>query len=213
MLPPAGVYLTALLKRLINTWFSFKASAITSSLTISNVSINNSNCFAFTCGWIIFTKLCINSEILQSCSLICTFPLSILLISKISLIRLSKWLLEESTFCKQSRTCSRLSIWLTAIVVNPIIAFIGVRISCDILERKVVFALFACCACIKASCNTCVCSRCFLTFSVISFFITMTIMSPVLSSCVIRKDWRTQISCSSISLPQYSTLTSASPAA
>ena len=211
MVPPAGVYLTALLNRLINTWFSFRASAITSSFVTSKVSINSSSCFAFTCGWIILTRLCISSEMLHSCSLICTFPLSILLISRISLIRLSRWLLEESTFCRQSLTCSLLSIWLAAIVANPIIAFIGVRISWDILERNVVFARLACCACISASCSACVCSLCFLTLSVISFTTTMTIISSVSSSHVITKDWRTHICPEWESSPQYSTVTSASP--
>ena len=213
MLPPAGVYFTALLKRLMNTWFIFKASAMTSSFTTSKVSIKSSSCFAFTWGWMILTRLCIISEILHSCSLICTFPLSILLMSRISLIRLSKWLLEESTFCRLSFTCSLLSIWLAAMVVKPIMAFIGVRMSWDILERKVVFARLACCACIKASCRAWVCSRCFFSVSVISFVTTITIISSVSESFTIRKDWRTQTSVPVGSCSQYSMATSPSPRA
>ncbi len=178
---------------------------------MSKVSINSSSCFAFTCGWIMFTSPCISSEILHSCSLICTFPLSIRLMSKMSLIKLSRWLLEERTLLRQSFTWALLSIWETAMVVKPIIAFIGVRISWDMLDRKVVLALLAYWACKRASCKAWVCSICFLICSVISFVTTMAIMSPVASSCVMIKDWRTQIFSPDMLVLQYSTFTSARP--
>ena len=44
---------------------------------------------------------------------------------------------------RYSSTCSLLSICVTARFVKPTIAFIGVRISCDILERNTLFALLA----------------------------------------------------------------------
>ncbi len=140
-----------------------------------------------------FTRLCISSGILHSWLWICSFPLSIRLISRISLISPNRWLLEERIFCRQSLTWSVRSIWLAAIVAKPIIAFIGVRISWLILDRKVVFAWFAFCACIKASCKACVCSRCLLTCSVMSRDTTMAIRSPVSSSEVMIKDWRTHM--------------------
>ena len=38
----------------------------------------------------------------------------------------------------------------SAMFVNPIIAFIGVRISCDMLFKKIVFAAFAFSAAVRA---------------------------------------------------------------
>ena len=80
-------------------------------------------------------------------------PLSMRLISKMSLIRLSKWLPEVIIFFRYSCTCSRWLMWVIARLVKPTMAFIGVRMSCDILERKTLLALLARLACWRASCN------------------------------------------------------------
>ena len=72
-----------------------------------------------------------------------TFPLSILDISSTSLIRLSRCLLEVFIFSRQSLIFSGDSRLAWAIVVMPMIAFMGVRISWDMEERKLVLAAFA----------------------------------------------------------------------
>ena len=71
------------------------------------------------------------------------FPLSILDISRTSLIRLSRCWLESSIFFRQSSIFSGSFIWEKAIFVMPTMAFIGVRISWLMRERKSDFARFA----------------------------------------------------------------------
>ena len=81
-------------------------------------------------------------------------------------------------------------------------AFMGVRMSWDILERKVVLAWLALWACIRASCRARVCSRCFCTWAVMSLDTTMTMMSPVALSRFMMKDWRTHMGCLASPKPQ-----------
>ena len=73
------------------------------------------------------------------------FPLSMLLISSTSLMRESRCSELSSIFFRQFCT-SGFGSFFIAMVVKPIMAFIGVRMSCDILLRKVVFAMLALCA-------------------------------------------------------------------
>ena len=75
-----------------------------------------------------------------------------------------------------------LPICVVASAVNPIIAFIGVRISWDILFRNAVFALFACSAAASAFLRFLSRSISCSFSSVISRFATRTVLSfPVLS--------------------------------
>ena len=76
---------------------------------------------------------------------------SILFISRISLIRLNRCLDEMDIFCRQSATLSRSPIWAIARAVMPITAFMGVRISWLMVERKSLFARFASSARARAS--------------------------------------------------------------
>ena len=71
------------------------------------------------------------------------FPLSTFEISRISLISVSKWLPARLILRRFSPVDSISLRFFCAIAVRPMIAFIGVRISCDMVERKSVFALFA----------------------------------------------------------------------
>ena len=64
------------------------------------------------------------------------FPLSILDISKISLMSASRNLAEFSTLSRQSRTRSGSSHDSLAMESIPMIAFMGVRMSWDMRERK-----------------------------------------------------------------------------
>ena len=70
-------------------------------------------------------------------------PLSIRLISNTSLIRLSKYLLELDILRKHSDSFSGSSLWDSAIIPIPTMAFIGVRISWLIRDKKSLFALLA----------------------------------------------------------------------
>ena len=80
-----------------------------------------------------------------------TFPLSIFDTSRISLMRLSRCWPEEVIFLVYSRTLAGLSASLARSVVNPSTAFMGVRISWDMLERKVVLDSLAIWAARRAS--------------------------------------------------------------
>ena len=70
-------------------------------------------------------------------------PLSILLMSSTSLMRLSRWWLEAVIFRVYSRTLSGFSASLASSTVKPMMAFMGVRMSWDILDRKALFASLA----------------------------------------------------------------------
>ena len=74
------------------------------------------------------------------------FPASILLISSTSFNSPKRWALDISIFFRQSDTFSISPKFIRAMVVIPIMAFIGVLISWLILERKSDLAAFACLA-------------------------------------------------------------------
>ena len=59
------------------------------------------------------------------------------------MISVRRWLLARLIFLRFSFTASRSPRFFSAIVVSPMIAFMGVRISWDMVERKSVFALLA----------------------------------------------------------------------
>ena len=67
------------------------------------------------------------------------------------MIRLSRCCPDAMIFFVYSRTFSGFSASLASSVVNPRTAFIGVRISWDILERNIVLELLAICAACSAS--------------------------------------------------------------
>ena len=67
------------------------------------------------------------------------------------MIRLSRCCPDAMIFFVYSRTFSGFSASLASSVVNPITAFIGVRISWDIFERNMVLELLAICAACSAS--------------------------------------------------------------
>ena len=83
------------------------------------------------------------SEMLHSFSSIFSLPDSMRLMSSTSLMRESRWLEELMIFLRYSCTRSRLSMFVSASVVKPIMAFMGVRMSWDMLERKSVLARLA----------------------------------------------------------------------
>ena len=120
-----------------------RLSPTTASCFISGILTLSLCPFSSIPGITIVSILSISSDKLNSSSVSVIFPLSILLISSISLISPNKCLLDFVIFARQSFTFSLSLICVPAIAVIPIIAFIGVLISCDILDRNCVFAALA----------------------------------------------------------------------
>ena len=75
------------------------------------------------------SRFSISWDRLKSSSVSVTLPLSIRLMSRTSLIRDKRWRLATVILERQSTTLSRSSIWVPAMAVMPMMAFIGVRIS------------------------------------------------------------------------------------
>ena len=155
MAPPSGVYLVAFDKRFNNTWFRRTPSHHTFSVNILSTWISKVCFFAFTCGCIMLTMPSVTS-----CKEICSvvnvnLPLSILDISKTSLISPNRCLLDNVIFLRQLCTCSRSSMWAVAMAVMPTIAFMGVRISWLILAKNSLLALLDSSAVWRAFSSSC----------------------------------------------------------
>ena len=99
--------------------------------------------FSFTIGWEMFTRFSAHSTMEKVTGLRLSLPLSTLEMSRMSLISVSKWLLARLIFRRLSLTVTWSSVFFPAIVVSPMIAFMGVRISWDMVDRKSVLARFA----------------------------------------------------------------------
>ena len=85
----------------------------------------------------------INSGSFTSSGVRSIFPLSILDISRTSLTRLRRWRLDTLILLKQSRIFSGEERLAWAMAAIPMIAFMGVRMSWDMEERKFVLAELA----------------------------------------------------------------------
>ena len=142
-IPPSGVYFTAFPKIFRNTCRIRKLSPITWEWIISMARIFKWWLRSAIWGFIISREVSIRLERLNSSLARVVLPLSIWLISNTSLISASRWRLDEEILPRQSKTRSLSSICAMAMVVIPMIPFIGVRISWDILERKFVLAALA----------------------------------------------------------------------
>ena len=122
-----------------------------------------------------------SSTILSSDRFNVVFPASILLISKISLIRPSKCWLEDVIFLVYSRTLSGFFASLAKRAAKPTMAFIGVRISWLILERNELLARFASSA-IRNACSAVSLERASISFDS--------------SNLAFSSSWRRRFSCS-----------------
>ena len=142
-MPPVGVNFTELPTRLRRIRWSLASSAYTFSWIRFMVSIKSSSPFACICPWIMLIKSCIMVGRWASCSWICIFPLSMRLISSTSLIMDKRCLLEAVILAMQSCTRSLSLIWAAAMPANPTMAFMGVRMSWDMLLRKADLLAFA----------------------------------------------------------------------
>ena len=143
ILPPFWVYFTAFVIKLISTCLILPASPIKSVWTTSTVLNKSSWPFCSASGRVIELISVISSLRQNGSSVSSIFPFSIFDISRISLIRSSRWLLDMSIFVRHSLTFSGSLILDAAMEVMPMIAFIGVLISWDIWARKLLFASLA----------------------------------------------------------------------
>ena len=112
-------------------------------------------CFlVLTCGCMMLT-IPSTTSFSEICSVVnVNLPLSILDISRTSLISPNRCLLDNVIFLRQFRTCFRSSMWAVAMAVMPTIAFMGVRISWLIFARNSLLALFASSAACRAFSNS-----------------------------------------------------------
>ena len=98
MLPPSGVYFTALERRLIKIWLIRVSSPTRYSWRTPVTSRWNACPLAFAMGWMIASTEETTSLRANSSRLSTTFPLSILETSRMSLIRLSRCWPEATIF-------------------------------------------------------------------------------------------------------------------
>ena len=107
-------------------------------------------------------------------------PLSIRLISRISLINDNRNREEMPILEIQSSTCSSSPMDWAAMVLMPMMAFMGVLISWLIRERKSLLAALACSAATRAAASSSFCLCSFKTTSVTSVRATHTRSSSLL---------------------------------
>ena len=138
MWPPSGVYFTALDSRLMRIWLIRVSSPTRYSWRMPVTSTWNSWDLARAMGWIMASTEATTSLRANRSKVSTTLPLSILETSRMSLMRLSRCCPEDVIFLVYSRTLAGLSASLDSRVVKPNTAFMGVRISWDMLDRKVV---------------------------------------------------------------------------
>ena len=143
MVPFSGVNLMALESRFSSTWFRRTLSQQTFSVLISWIDTLKVCFLARIWGCTMLTILSITSRREIWSIFIFSLPLSILLMSSTSLIRPSRCLLERAILLRQFCSCCLLSMLAVAMAVMPTMAFIGVRISWLMLERKSLLALLA----------------------------------------------------------------------
>ena len=141
--PPAGVNFTALPSMFMNTCCRRSSSPSTSGWT----SPLNSVTKAMPAS----SQRCANTvSISRASARKSTFPtvsssrpFSIMERSSTSLMSASRWLLDSMIFARQSSTFSGCPSFMRASSVMPMMAFIGVRMSWLMRERKSLLALLA----------------------------------------------------------------------
>ena len=106
----------------------------------------NSMFFSLIIGWEMLTRFSTVSTIEKVRGLSFSFPLSTLEISRMSLMSVSRWLPARPILRRLSPVDSTSPRFFPAMAVRPMMAFMGVRMSWDMVERKSVFALLACAA-------------------------------------------------------------------
>ena len=147
----------------------------------------------------IVSSSCIKSGIEKSEYLKTVFPASILLISRTSLMIPNRCCDEVSILSAYSITLPLSPASCLIKDVIPTIAFIGVRISWDILARKLLFDLFASCATWKASSAACFACR--------SFVFTVSSLALFSRSTRIASCWFLRITKEIPSITQTATIT------
>ena len=136
MLPPSWVYLTALPVMFTRICRRRRGSPTRHSSRMSPISKRKDCFFCTAWGRTMTARSWTMSAREKRSSLMIIRPLSIRDMSSTSLTKLIRWTEAVRIFSRQSFTRAFSSMWLWAMEVIPMMAFIGVRISWDILERK-----------------------------------------------------------------------------
>ena len=145
------------------------SSPIRHSCLIPVTSTKNFCSLASAMGRIIASAEDTRSFRVNSSTFKTTLPLSIFDTSNISLIRLNRCWPDAIIFFVYSRTLSGFSASFASSVVKPRTAFIGVRMSWDILERNIVLELLA----IWAACNASASLRLLISLSASRSFLIL----------------------------------------
>ena len=184
IVPPSGVYLMALDIRLVKICCRRRGSPMMSSWTTSLRWTCNVCFFCFKSGCSVKRTFSTSSARLNSLSLTESLPLSILDMSSTSLMRSSNRLDDLVILFRHSNMLSALCTFALAISVMPTIPFMGVRISCDMLDKNSLLAWFAWFALSQASFKACVYKLSFSRASVTSLAMRSPSTFPVRSSLV-----------------------------
>ena len=153
IMPPSGVYFTAFdsrFSRICRTRSWSAANRRWHTFTASSVS---SCSFAVVCGRMMVSTSRSRSSRLQHSSCSSMAPLSIFDMSSTSLIRLSRCCDDAWMVARHSSVFSQFPALSRAICVMPMMALMGVRMSCDIFAKNVLFAWFDCSAITSACCS------------------------------------------------------------
>ena len=135
----------------MSTWFSRSLSPSSSSGRLPRVCSAKRWDLARAWGSIMAYRSSTSWGRLNSDTFRLVLPLSILLMSRMSLMRLSRCWLEEEIFRVYSRTFSGCSASRPSSTEKPTMAFMGVRMSWDMLARKLLLASLAALAVWRAS--------------------------------------------------------------
>ena len=151
MKPPALVNFREFPSRFSKIWLMRSLSQRTLGCSMPSAFTVRYNWRALASAWIMLYRSSNSTVRLQGCSSRATLPLSMRLMSKMSLMRLSRWVEEDWILPRYSRTFSGWSMRLPARAVKPTMAFMGVRMSWDIFDKKALLAALALLARSRAS--------------------------------------------------------------
>ena len=157
MRPPSGVYFTAFDSKFSRIWLRCVSSPMRRSWRTERISAQNVCPLSRAMGAMMDSTAARESPKSNSAKVSDALPLSIFEMSSTSLMRSSRWRPEAMILPAQSRTLAGLSASFSMMVVKPSTAFMGVRMSWDMLARKADFDSLATSAARSAwaSCSAC----------------------------------------------------------
>ena len=155
MEPPSGVNFLAFESRFSRIWLMRRGSPTSFSSSMPDSATLKCCPCDSVWGYMMETMESIRLGRSNSSWWTASFPLSILDMSKTSLSSDMRCLEEKLILWRQSATRPWFWIWAAAMVAIPMMAFMGVRISWLMRERKSRLAVLACCALASASLSVC----------------------------------------------------------